>query len=506
MKSLRIVWILIFIIGLGVRSTELFHPIDTTEWRESDVSSIARNYCRNGMDFFHPQIDWGGKGTGYTESEFPLYPYLIALSYKLFGLWEPTGRIISFLFSLGTMIIFFRLSRYLFIPRTAIAVSSFFTLSPLLMVTSSTIQSESMMFFFYICAAYSFIHWVDSKSNEYYLSTFIFTGLALLCKITAINIGILFALIIIINKGWKFLLKPKVILLGIVSVLPSVIWYTYSHTFYTRYGNSLGLSNQYPWIGWDFFTNPLFIRGITKQELFNIWTFSGPFIVLMALLFTKIIKRESIIFPVCWLVAVSIFYFIAARTTSSTSAYYYHIFSIPSVSMLLGISVIEIFDKYFPSMKLRCKPSVDIPNILKSMAIIFILFLLVSFYVASSFKYLIISKHSVIKTSDFYACKNNLLGIIPQGSMILVTGGICSNGKYLNAYNASYFFYWLDRKGYNICIDDQSEENVLGFKEKGAEYFIAEIHAMRQKQGFEELMRKRFKTLFEGNGIILFKL
>lgn len=322
MKKIKIVWIIIFTVGLGVRCTELFHPIDTSEWRESDVSSIARNYYRNGMEFTHPQIDWGGTGPGYTESEFPVYPYLIALSYKLFGLWEPTGRIISFLFSLGTLIIFFTLSSYLFKQRTAFAVSSFFALSPLLMITSNTIQPESMMFFFYVLSAYSFIKWMDNQSTKYYIWTFVFTALAILLKLTAINIGIFFVLLIFANKGWKFLLKPKVILLGVLSVLPSIIWYSYSHFFYTKYGNSLGLSNQYAWISPEFFTNSMYIRGIFKQELINVWAISGPFIVLIALLSTKFIRNKNINLPACWLASAVIFYIIAARTTSSPSYYY----------------------------------------------------------------------------------------------------------------------------------------------------------------------------------------
>ena len=506
MKKIKIVWVIIFIVGLGVRCTELFHPIDTSEWRESDVSSIARNYYRNGMEFTHPQIDWGGTGPGYTESEFPVYPYLIALSYKLFGVWEATGRLISFFFALGTLIIFFRLSSYLFTQRTAIAVSSFFALSPLLMITSNTVQPDSMMFFFYVFSAFSFIQWIDNQSTKYYIFTFVFTALALLCKLPAINIGIFFVLIIVIKKDWRFLLKPKVILLGILSVLPSIIWYSYSHTFYTRYGNSLGLSNQYAWISPEFLTNSLYIRGIIKQELINVWAISGPFIVLLALFSTKLIKSKNIIFPVCWLASAVIFYIIAARTTSSPSSYYYHIFSTPAASMLLGISVIEIFDKYFPLMRLKTNPSTDFRNVLKSRLIIPVTIFLVLFFLVFDFKYLSQSKHSVFKTLDFYACKSNLSELIPKNSLILVTGGICSEGKYLNAYNASYFFYWLDKKGFNICIGDQTIENVKAFKARGAEFYVAETQAMRQQQGFEDLMRKEFKIELECNGIILFKL
>jgi hypothetical protein len=506
MKQERIVWIVIFIIGLVVRCTELFHPVSTVSWRESDMSSIARNYCRNGMDFFHPQVDWGGEGPGYTESEFPVYPYLIALSQKIIGNWEPIGRIISFLFSLGTIIIFFRLSKYLFNIKEAMVASFFFSLSPLLMITSNSIQPESVMFFFYIFAVFQFIRCVDSHFGKYYFSTIILTSLALLCKITAINIGILFILIIIINKGWRFLFKPKVILLGVLSIMPSIIWYTYSHRFYTQYGNSLGLSNEYAWVGLDFFTNSYFIKGIIKQELIHVWTYSGAVIFLLALVSTKIIKKRSIIFPACWLVAVAIFYFIASRTTADIWAYYYHIFSVPTASMILGISVTEVYDKYSPMMKLNWKTSASILDFIKSRLIISALILLVFFYLAFNFRYLIRTKYNVFKTSEYYECRDRLSNLIPRGSLILVSGGICSDGKYPVAYNASYFFYWLDRKGYSICVDDQSIESVLAFKAKGAVFYIAETQSMEQKQRFEGLMRNRFNVIFECNGIILFKL
>jgi uncharacterized membrane protein len=507
MRQERIFWIAIFIIGFAVRSTELFHPVDTESWREGDMSSIARNYYRNGMVFSHPQIDWQGNGPGYTESEFPIYPYLIALSYKLFGIYEPIGRILSFLFSLFTIIIFFRLSKYLFDTRTALMVSSFFALSPLLMVTSNSIQPESLMFFFYVGAAFAFIHWLDSQSYKYYLYTIIFSALALLCKITAINIGILFLLTIIFKKGWSFLIKPKVILLGILCIIPSILWYSYGHRFYLLYGNSLGLSNEYAWVGWDFFASFFFVRGILDMEIANIWTYSGMLILFLAVISTKLIKNPSIIFPFFWLIAVGVFYIITSRTSSDSWAFYYHIFSVPSASMLLGISVIEIYDKYSPFLKKGQKLSLQKIKFIKGQLVIFLLFLLVSVYLIEDIKYLIQTKHERIKKSEYFACKDRLSEIIPPGSLILVSGGKCRDqDNYPVAYNKSYFFYWLDLKGYNICLENQSVENVLKYKEKGINFYIAETGALNRRKGMEELFRKRFKTVFECNGIILFKL
>ena len=509
MKQIKFIWILIFILGAFLRSTELFHPIDTGSWRESDMATISRNFYQNGMNIFHPQIAWDGSGPGYTESEFQIYTYLIAISYKVFGFWEPTGRLISFFFSLLTMLIFFRFCRYLSDDKTALACSAFFALSPLLMELANTIQPESTMFFFYVGSAFYFIRWIDTQSKKDYAYAIVFTALSILCKLPAANIGIMFILFIIYKKGWRFLFKPKVLLFGLLSVIPSIIWYSYCHQFYVLYGNSLGLSNQYAWIGWDFFSNKYFISGIIKNELLNVWTYSGPIIVLLAILFTKIIKKESTVIAICWLVAALIFYIIASRSTADSWAFYYHIFSIPSVSMLLGISVIEIYNKFSPWLFLKRKNLIDNLNSLKSASIIFILALSVSYFTIYSIKYLhrAQKRTAIFATSEFYSCKKILLENIPNGSLILASGGICKDATgYPVAYNSSYFFYWLQMKGYNVCTEDQSLETILSFKKRGASFFIAEEKSLQKKKGLEEKLEEKLKTVLKCNDIILFKL
>lgn len=471
------------------------------------MASIARNYYRTSMDFFHPQIDWRGVGPGFTESEFPVYPYLIALSYKLFGFWDPAGRVISFLFSFAAMILFFRMSRYLYDTPTSMAVSGFFAFSPLLMVISDSIQPESAMFFFYILSAYSFVKWINSQSNKQYLLTFIFTASALLCKITAVNIGFLFAFILIINKGWLYLFKPKVLLLGVLIITPSVAWYIYSHGFYLKYGNSLGISNEYAWVGRDFFTNPYFLKGIILRELVNVWTYAGPFIFVLALVTTKLVRNRNILFPVVWILSAGIFYIIAARTTADAWAYYYHIYSVPGVSMILGISLVEIYNRYSPQLKSWSWPLSTSLNFLKGLGITSLLLILISSYIIFSARYFTINKSDIYKTSDYFSCTDSMSGIIPVGSLILASGGSArDDDNYPLAINAPYFFYWLDRKGFNISVEDQSVEKVLAFKKAGACYYVAESRKMNKMQGFEDELRKKFKVALECNGIVLFDL
>jgi Dolichyl-phosphate-mannose-protein mannosyltransferase len=507
MKHARLFWIVIFIIGMSVRSTHLFQAINTNSWREADVSLIAKNFYLHGTDIFHPQIGYDGSGPGFVESEFQIYSYLIAVSYKIFGFWEPTGRIISFLFSLATMLVFFKFSRYLLDTKAAMAASLVFSLSPILMVISVAIQPESVMFFFYISSAYTFVRWLDSGSKKYYLPAIIFTALALLCKITAANIGILFLLLIIIRKDWKFLFKPKVVVLGVLSILPSILWYSYGHRFYVLYGNSLGLSNEDPWIGWDFFTSRHLITGLVKLELFNVWTIPGPLIIALALVFTKVIKKESFLFGIYWLASASVFYIITSRTTAEDWAWYYHIFSIPAVSILLGSSVIELSNKYFPHLNFKKKIIINKAVIVKSRAIIFFLVFSVFCFMGSSFIYLVKTKPVVYQTSKYYNCIDSLKKIIPQNSLFLTNGGYSKDKLgYSLAIDIGYFFYWLDRKGYSISIEDLSLKNIVSFKARGVTYFLIEERILEDRPGLGNELKRNLTMVFECNGCILFKL
>ena len=66
---------LLFLLTLAL-AIRLYHfdaPIlGIHAWRQSDTAAIARNFYENGFNFFYPQIDWGGSGTGYCETEFPI--------------------------------------------------------------------------------------------------------------------------------------------------------------------------------------------------------------------------------------------------------------------------------------------------------------------------------------------------------------------------------------------------------------------------------------------------
>jgi hypothetical protein len=214
-----------------------------------------------------------------------------------------------------------------------------------------------------------------------------------------------------------------------------------------------------------------------------------------------------------------LFYIIAARTTAEEWAWYYHIFSIPSVAILIGCSVAELFDTYQPQINIFSKAVVNKMAILKSRAIIGLLVLFVGVFLLHAFSYLTTTKQSKLTanarftkqalytTSPFYACTDSLKKLIPPDALFLANGGRKADDLgYSLAVEIGYFFYWLDRKGYCISTKEQSIENLQAFKQKGVTYYLGEVRIMQQQPGFEEAVRKHYTPIFECNGCILIKL
>ena len=96
MNKIKLILIFIFFVGAGIRLIDVWRPINRASWRECDLGAVSRNYARESMNPFYPRIDWRGTTPGYAEMEFPLYPYLTAITYKLFGVHDYFGRVWAF--------------------------------------------------------------------------------------------------------------------------------------------------------------------------------------------------------------------------------------------------------------------------------------------------------------------------------------------------------------------------------------------------------------------------
>lgn len=489
MKKLNLFLTLVFVLGAGIHAIDILRQVDRTSWRENDIAGIARSYVREGMNLFFPRVDWRGDTPGYAEMEFPLYPWLIAWGYKIFGVYEPLGRIINFAFSLLAMFVFFKLAKYLLPPIGAVIAAIFFTFNPLFTNISNSLQPEGLMLLFYVLAAYFFIRWCDNGTRSYLIAACAATALSILAKATAAHIGLFFALLLWRKYGLTALSQARLWLFGFCALLPGALWYLHAHRFWLQYGNSLGVSNEYHWAGLDLLTNPSFIFGIARSELLYVWMVTGALLGAAALVLKW--RDKTVRYGFYWLIAAFVYYLIAARTAGDQWAAYYHVVSIPSAALLVGsgVEALRHLSKDSPWTRLA------------QAAGLVCLAGVIGFQVRQ-----IIVDELHWTPSPLRECAKSFAAKIPEDDLILVTGGVCRDEGHPVAYNASFMLYWADRKGFNVCIEEQSLESIASFIKRGAKYYLAAKSTFRQKKQLEEDLRQTYSVLAECDDYCLFQL
>jgi hypothetical protein len=413
------------------------------------------------------------------------------------------------------------------------------------------------MFLCYVLAAYYFVRWIDDESWKHYGLAMTATALALLAKASAAHIGLFFGILLITKIGLKALRQPRIWLFGAGALLPSIVWYKHAHNLWLTYGNSLGVSNETHWAGMDLFTNPTFILGIERAELFYVWMPTGVVLGLLALVMRS--PTKAVRYSLYWLVAIEAFYLLAARTTSDSWATYYHVVSIPAVALMIGAGVDTVIQlRYQRSLLLALSiasiglivllvitdllslSSFDMRLLFKLGALLglsalmlialfvgrterespstsrfvrlntaVIYFAIVCLAATSLYQIRMIRDDFQARAAEgsLFACSHQFAPAIPADVLIAASGGACVDPTgFPVAFNSSYMFYWLDRKGFSICIEKQSIAALKLLADRGARYFVAEKSAVKMKPGFDVELQMSFPLIMECKDAYLFQI
>lgn len=135
----------------GIHDPLLDHPA----WRQGDTASIARNFAHLQYNIMYPQTNYDGPPPNYVELELQIVPYLAATLYKFFGVHEIFGRLITLVFSLGTVAVVGLFGRWLFSSALAgLAAAFFFAIFPGSIYYGRTFTPDTAMVFFLTAALY----------------------------------------------------------------------------------------------------------------------------------------------------------------------------------------------------------------------------------------------------------------------------------------------------------------------------------------------------------------
>lgn len=149
--------VLVLLFAVMLRLKGLHDPLmDHPAWRQGDTASIARNFAELNYNILYPQTNYDGPPPNYVELELQIVPFLAATLYKVFGVHEIFGRLITLAFSVGTVAVLGLFARWLFSDWLAgLAAAFFFATFPGSVYYGRTFTPDTAMVFFLSAALYA---------------------------------------------------------------------------------------------------------------------------------------------------------------------------------------------------------------------------------------------------------------------------------------------------------------------------------------------------------------
>ncbi len=329
---------ILIVFAFLVRLYQIDAPLaDWHSWRQADTAAVSRNFIKNGYDVLHPRFDdlsnlvsRKENPQGYRFVEFPFYNLLHAFLSQSFParslVWW--GRIISILFSLGSMLfLYFLVKKYLG-KLTAFLATFFFAFLPFNIYYSRVILPEPMMVFSTLAMIFFFSQWLDKRrvSGLYYFLFFVFASVSLLLKPFVIFLFPVLFYLAWQKWGWALLKRWPLYLAGL-AIFPFLLWRWWMSHF------PEGIP-YHPWL----FNH----EGIRFKGAFFRWLFGeriGKLIlgywglVPFVLGIVARIKKEGWLFH-WWLVGILLYFTVIAG--GNVIHDYYQIIAIPIICILLA--------------------------------------------------------------------------------------------------------------------------------------------------------------------------
>lgn len=344
---------LLFLTALALvpRLYNLHSPvIGVHSWRQADTAAIARNFSEAPLTltaFFYPQVDWGGGG--YAETEFPLYPALVSLLYRLFGTHEIYARGLSVVFSVIGLYFLYRLVTLFFGESVAFWSALFYAILPLSVFYGRTVQPESLVVMSSLGGLYFFKRWLGSNSRGDLVFSWGLVAIAILLKVLpVVYLGLpLFFLAFIKYKAKLFLrLDLWLYALGLLGV--TAAWYFHAHQIFSDTGLTFGFwsgdTNRYEWatlLSFQYWLDILF------RVMVRHFAVLGFLIALVGLTYRRQRAED-------WFWEVGVFSSFLAGALAPTSSYVHEYYQLPVMFfgvVFIGKVCARVFDTRHPTAK-----------------------------------------------------------------------------------------------------------------------------------------------------------
>jgi 4-amino-4-deoxy-L-arabinose transferase-like glycosyltransferase len=445
--------ILIIFTGFLARLINITQPIlEVAGWRQCYTASIARNFYYN-MNIFYPQVLSGGTTEGYVGgTEFNMYPFVVAILYKLFGMHECLGRLLSMFAFCGSAFFLYKITRKYTGNASGLITLLFYTFNPQIFFYSRSFQPEATMWFFSITMLYFFSEWIDKERWWQFVLMTLCATLAFLTKLPTICLGLPLLYLCLKKYNLNFMTQWKLWLFAALSLIITVLWYKHAQHLSSIDGIALNTLSFKYYLKYSayFLTKLSFYTKVFYREVFqkDLIFIGGVFLVL-GIIFT--LKKKELGYIRYWLLSVLIYFFLAAKEVEWHT--YYTIPIIAPASVYIGYAISNSL-KLITAYKITGMKKI----VLQLLFVIAIISLpLISYHkITGRYKAKRLEKDYPVqiagKIVDEVAHENDLIiGCIWGGPELL---------------------YYSNRRGWTMNSNKCSIARIESLRQEGADYFV----------------------------------
>lgn len=295
-----------FLLGLTLFSTLVGHwnhftlsPRGVHVWRQCNTLAVAKNFFEEDMDLFHPRVDHRKGTNGVTGMAFPLYEWMVGLTYQIWGFSHANHRILMWLImALGTVGLYKIGNRLFQTPWISACMSFAYAWSPEIYYHSINALPDVLAMSLVIWAIYFYL---GHQRTSIWWSVCLIT-LAGMVKLQFI----LFAPILLVHSLFRKNIGKAfwMLFLGVFSLGAVTNWYI--HSIRLRYANQLQdyglfLNPAKSWkVGWNIFLDNL-VMDLPEQIL-------GYAVMLTALIGAFVyVRRQNGRTHLVWLACILLF-------------------------------------------------------------------------------------------------------------------------------------------------------------------------------------------------------
>jgi len=305
----------ILLLGAGLRLIGITNPlIGHHSWRQADTAAMARNFVEEEFDILYPRVDWRGVTSGEVECEFPVYQFIVASLYRLLGVHESIGRLLSVFFSLMTIVGMYLLSKHVASPIVGLWSAFFLAVMPMPIFFGRTFMPEALLLGTCTFSILLFMKWTESGSLLSLLMSALLLTVACLLKPPSLYLGLPLAYMAYRRYKLKAAIRPELWIYAILIFTALVLWYSHAHRIQQDTGLTFGIweYGSDKWGNWSLVCSWEFWKTIFFQRIpHKILSYLGLPILVVGLA-RKPHSSEEKVFTL-WLAGMLVFVVIVGR-------------------------------------------------------------------------------------------------------------------------------------------------------------------------------------------------